>query len=194
MDLTQGTLQEKTNRAKKMMLWFGMISMFMTFAGLTSAIVVSKSRTDWDANFELPNVLFFGTLVIFLSSITIQFAQKLIKKQDHSLGMIMLVITLLLGLLFIYFQYDAFYYFYEVLKIVAAGDMSNVAFSFLFILGVLHLAHLVSGIIVLLVLIYNHYKQRYKVGQTLGLELGVQFWHFLDFLWLFLFLFFYFVR
>ena len=54
MDLTKGTLQEKKGRAKKMMLWFGMISMTMMFAGLTSAYVVSKSRPDWLENFVLP--------------------------------------------------------------------------------------------------------------------------------------------
>ena len=74
------------------------------------------------------------------------------------------------------------------------GPTSNVVISFIYILVALHLAHLFSGVIVLLVVIYNHYKQRYNNGQTLGLELGVMFWHFLDFLWVYLFLFFYFVR
>ena len=46
MDLTQGTQEEKNNRAKKMMLWFGIISLIMSFAGWTSAFVVSTSRPD----------------------------------------------------------------------------------------------------------------------------------------------------
>jgi heme/copper-type cytochrome/quinol oxidase subunit 3 len=44
------------------------------------------------------------------------------------------------------------------------------------------------------VVIYNHYKQRYTLGKTLGVELAALFWHFVDGLWLYLFLFFYFVR
>ena len=47
MDLTQGTPQEKNNRAKKMMLWFGIVSLIMGFAGWTSAYIVSSKRKDW---------------------------------------------------------------------------------------------------------------------------------------------------
>ena len=43
------------NKALKMMLWFGIGSLFMTFAGLTSAFIVSKNREDWILNFELPH-------------------------------------------------------------------------------------------------------------------------------------------
>jgi len=47
MDLTEGTLKEKNDRAKKMMLWFGIISLIMSFAGFTSAVLVSRKREDW---------------------------------------------------------------------------------------------------------------------------------------------------
>ena len=96
MDLTQGNNQEKTNRAKKMMLWFGMLSMFMTFAGLTSAVIVSKSRPDWISNFEIPPALFFSTAAILISSVVIHIAKQNIIKGNASLGGILLIITLLL--------------------------------------------------------------------------------------------------
>ena len=51
---TSEPLNIKTNRAKKMMLWFGMISMSMTFAGLTSAYVVSSSRAVSYTHLTLP--------------------------------------------------------------------------------------------------------------------------------------------
>ncbi|MFD0963630.1 cytochrome c oxidase subunit 3 [Pseudofulvibacter geojedonensis] len=194
MDLTQGSHQEKTNRAKKMMLWFGMLSMFMTFAGLTSAVIVSKSRPDWINNFEIPQALFFSTIAIVLSSVVIHFAKKQITAGNASQGLILLIITLFLGLAFVYFQFSGFNFIRESSGVHFTGPTSNVTTSFMYILMVLHLAHLVSGVIVLLVVIYNHYKQRYSNGKTLGLELGVSFWHFLDFLWVYLFLFFYFVR
>ena len=47
MDLTQGTSKEKNERAKKMTLWFGLIALFMSFAGLTSAVIISRTRPDW---------------------------------------------------------------------------------------------------------------------------------------------------
>ena len=59
--------KEKQKRAKKMMLWFGIISLIMSFAGLTSAFIVSSSREDWLADFVLPNSFIYSTLIIFLS-------------------------------------------------------------------------------------------------------------------------------
>ena len=73
MDLTQGTQQEKYQRAKKMMLWFGIISLIMSFAGWTSAFVVSSSRPDWLKDFQLPNAFLFSTVIIVISSITIYY-------------------------------------------------------------------------------------------------------------------------
>ncbi len=194
MDLTQGTQQEKIGRAKKTMLWFAMISMTMTFAGLTSAYLVSSSRPDWLKDFELPPMLLWSTIAIVLSSFSIHFAKKAIQNNERKKGMIMLLVTLALGIAFVVFQFEGFSYMTNKFGYNFTGPTSNVVISFIYILVSLHLAHLFSGFIVLLVVIYNHYKQRYKQGQTLGLELGVMFWHFLDFLWLYLFFFFYFVR
>ncbi|MEM9687564.1 MAG: cytochrome c oxidase subunit 3, partial [Bacteroidota bacterium] len=66
--------------------------------------------------------------------------------------------------------------------------------TFLYVIVFAHVVHLLAGMIVLMVVIYNHYKKKYSEGKTLGLELGVTFWHFLDFLWIYLILFFYFFR
>jgi len=194
MDLTLGTHQEKTINAKKTMMWFGMVSMFMTFAGLTSAFVVSKSRPDWLQNFEIPPMLVWSTIVIIISSITIHLAKTAIQKGNNKQGMLMLLVTLGLGATFVFLQLAGFSYIVTEYGYNFTGPTSNVVMSFLYVLVSLHLLHLFSGIIVLLIVIYNHSKQKYNPAKTLGLELGVMFWHFLDFLWVYLFLFFYFVR
>ena len=194
MDLTHGTEKEKIGRAKKTMLWFAMISMTMTFAGLTSAYVVSSSRPDWLKDFELPPMLLWSTIAILISSVTIHLAKNAIQKGDNKQGMFLLVASMILGIAFVVFQLQGFSYMTNEFGYNFTGPTSNVVISFIYILVALHMAHLFSGFIVLLVVIYNHYKQRYSNGQTLGLELGVMFWHFLDFLWVYLFLFFYFVR
>jgi cytochrome c oxidase subunit III len=193
MDLTEGTRNEKTARAKKMMLWFGIISMVMMFAGLTSAYVVSKNRPDWVAGFELPSSLYWSTLVIIISSVTFILAKKSIAKDDRKNGTLYLLATLGLGIAFVVLQFQSFsdiiragYYF--------TGSESTITTSFIYVVVLAHLAHLAAGLIVLLVVIYNHFKQRYTSGQMLGLELGATFWHFLDILWVYLFLFLYFFR
>ncbi len=193
MDLTQGSDDQKHGRARKMMLWFGIVSMGMTFAGLTSAYVVSKNRPDWLTSFELPTAFLWSTLVIVLSSATLILAKKSIKSGDRKNASAFLLGTLILSVLFVVFQ---FYGFGEILQqgYWFTGPESSVTTSFIYILVCVHLAHLLVGIIVLLVLIYNHFKQRYQTGQMLGFELGATFWHFVDFLWVYLILFLYFFR
>ncbi|NJY64138.1 heme-copper oxidase subunit III [Salinimicrobium sp. CDJ15-81-2] len=193
MDLTQGTDSYKQGRAKKMMLWFGIISMAMMFAGLTSAYVVSKSRPDWVAELDLPASFLWSTIIILLSSITLHFAERAIKRDDRSLTTTGLLATLGLSVVFIVLQ---FYSFNQLISdgFYFTGSESNITTSFIYIVVLAHLAHLAGGMIVLLVIIYNHFKQRYHAGQTLGLELGATYWHFVDALWIYLFLFLYFFR
>ncbi len=193
MDLTQGTTQEKVNRSKKTMMWFAMISMAMVFAGLTSAYVVSKARKDWAADLVFPSAFMYSLFVIIASSITFHFVKSAIDKENRKLASLLLLCTVLLSGLFVFLQFEGFkdmieqgYHF--------TGPTSNIVTTFMFIIVVTHLAHIIGGVIVLLVVIYNHFKQKYQRGQTLGLELGAMYWHFVDFLWVYLFLFLYFVR
>ncbi len=181
------------SKTYKMLLIFGMISVLMVFAGLTSAYVVSKSRPDWLKDFALPSAFLFSTLVMLASSFTYYGALKAIKNNNRSVTTMLLWLTLALGITFIVLQFVGFsqviangYFF--------TGSESNITTSFLYIVVVVHLAHLFGGIISLLFVIYNHYKQKYNPAQTLGIELSAIYWHFMDFIWLYLFLFFYFFK
>lgn len=193
MDLTQGSIEMKTARAKKMMLWFGMISVAMMFAGLTSAYVVSKSRPDWVSQIDIPNSFLYSTIAIILSSITFFIAKKEIQKNRSGRATSFLLATFVLGLIFVFLQFKGFSQFIEA-GFYFTGSESTITTSFLYAIIFSHLAHLFGGLLVLLVVIYNHFKEKYKPGQTLGLELGAMFWHFLDFLWVYLIVFFYFFR
>lgn len=175
----------------KLLLYFGMLSMVMTFAGLTSAYVVSTSRPDWLSEFKMPMPFFVSTLLMILSSLTMHNAKIQIKKDNRSGTTTMLLLTLLLGVGFIISQ---FYGFSEIINqgYYFTGSESTVTTSFLYIVTILHIAHLAGGMIALLIIIYNHFKQKYNSTQTTGIELGAIFWHFLDILWILLFLFFYF--
>ena len=80
MDLTEGTIQEKNDRAKQMMLWFGIGSLIMSFAGLTSAVLVSRRREDWLQDFEIPNAFLISCALIMLSSLTFILAKNALLK------------------------------------------------------------------------------------------------------------------
>ena len=191
MDLNENEIRLKTIKAKKMMLLFSMLSIAMTFAGLTSAYIVSKSRPDWLKDFELPFAFVVSTIVIIFSSFSIYSAKKSLNN-DGSKTTMWLFVTFALGLVFVISQFLGFdelismgYFF--------TGAQSTITTSFLYVLTVLHLAHLFAGLIVLAVVMFKNYKNKYKT-EKLGFELAVTFWHFLGILWLYLFVFLYFFR
>jgi cytochrome c oxidase subunit 3 len=195
MEVTMTTDEHKsrTGRSYKLILLFSMVSMTMMFAGLTSAFVVSKSRVDWLTDFELPIAFYYSTIVIIGCSVTFHLAKKAIQKDNKSATTAFLIATLALGILFVVLQFMGFgqivqdgYYF--------TGSESSITTTFLYVVTVVHLMHLAGGVISLLIIIYNHFKQKYNSGQTLGIELGAMYWHFLDFLWIYLFVFLYFFK
>lgn len=193
MDLTQGTAKEKNRRAKKMMLWFGIVSLIMGFAGWTSAYIVSSKREDWVSDLELPSAFFISTVIIILSSMAYFLAKKAVGKDNQKMGTIFLLITLALGITFISLQFVGFsqmlesgYYF--------TGPTSNIKMSYVFLLAAVHIAHVVAGLITLLVVLVQQLRNKYTPENMLGMELGATFWHFLDFIWVYLILFMYFVK
>jgi len=183
----------RIDRAKKMMLWFGMISLSMSFLGITSGYIVSKERPDWLTDFQVPPAFYVSLVVILLSSITFYFAKKSVMAQEHKKGLGLLIATFSLGIVFVVYQFLGFsqiiadgYFF--------TGSESTITTSFIYLVVLLHLTHIIAALISVLVVIYNHYKQKYTPGNTVGIEIAATFWHFVDVLWIYLFLFFYFVR
>ncbi len=197
---TLNPLDVKVSKAKKMMLWFGMISITMTFAGLTSAFIVSSSRPDWLDSFVLPSWFTISTVSIVFSSIFFQLAKFRLDKYvrvslpeniniyiERNNVNILLVLTILTAIVFVVSQFLGFneiisqgYYF--------TGPESSVTTSYVYILVFLHLAHLFAGMIVLTVVISKFNKQKYEKNK-LGFELALIFWHFLGALWIYLFFF-----
>ncbi|MEO0902455.1 MAG: heme-copper oxidase subunit III, partial [Bacteroidota bacterium] len=91
MDLTQGSERQKNSRAKKMMLWFGIVSLIMGFAGWTSAYIVSSKRTDWISDLDLPQAFLWSTATIVLSSLTYILAKNAVKKENQKQGTLFLL-------------------------------------------------------------------------------------------------------
>jgi len=188
MDLTQGSEKEKQARAKKMMLWFGIVSLIMSFAGWTSAFVVSSAREDWLTDFALPNAFSVSVVLIILSSLTLMLAKKYLKLNKVSKVSFYLLATMVLGVGFIISQLIGFQQIID-LGFNFTGPTSNITISYIYIIATVHILHVIVGLICLMVVIYNHFKQKYNAENLLGFELASNFWHFVDILWLYLFLF-----
>ena len=115
------------------------------------------------------------------------------KKNNFKNLKIAALITLVLGVAFIICQFKAWGALVDQ-KVFFAGRSSNVSGSYLYALTGLHMAHLIFGIMALMVVSVKSLQQKYNSENLLGVRLCATFWHFLDILWIYLFLFLIFVR
>ncbi len=189
-------LKEQRKGAAKPLLWVGIASMIMAFAGLTSGYVVSRSslleKERWMV-FELPTYFYISTVVILLSSITIFWAVKAAKKGQTKSTTQALFITLFLGLIFAVLQVLGWKALHDG-GVFFTGKDSNVAGSWVYAITFFHLLHMVAGLITLLFTSIKSAKGLYSSTNSLGVELCATFWHFLDIVWVYLFIFLLFIR
>ena len=188
MDLTQGSNTTKNNRAKKMMLWFGIASLIMSFGGLTSAFVASKTRVDWVSDLALPTAFTASLIIIILSSIFLYSSKLSLKKNDFKKSVLLFFLAIISAATFVSLQ---FYGFSQLIESgnYFTGPTSNVTSSFVFLIAFFHLLHALVGLLCLIVVFIMLLNNKYQSNNMLGFELATNFWHFVDVLWIYLFLF-----
>ena len=190
MNTTAYSLEEQSlirNKTHKPLLWLGMMSMLMLFAGLTSAVFVRRAEGNW-ISFDLPLDLYISCFIIALSSLTLFYASRSVKNNNYQGVKIGVGATLLLGIAFVVSQFSAYGALVDG-GMFFAGPTSNASWAYLYVLVGLHLAHLFGGIIVLIITLFSALKERYNAEDNIGLQLTSIYWHFLDVLWIYLFLF-----
>ncbi len=185
----QTVVQQEENNATgiptpKILLWLGMVGMVMLFAALTSAYVVRKAEGNW-IEFTLPRMFTLSTLAIIISSFTMQYAIYAVKRNQFNNIKIAVITTLGLGLAFIFMQFIA----WTTMVNNGIYFVGNPSGSFLYVLSGMHILHLVGGILALIVISVKSIQEKYTSENFLGLQLGAIFWHFLDLLWVYLFVF-----
>jgi cytochrome c oxidase subunit 3 len=164
-------------------LTMGLAAILMFFMALVSAFIVRKGlSTDWKA-FSLPSILYLNTLVLIVSSITIHAARGRLAHEDVGGFRRWWGITAVLGLLFVAGQLVAWR------QLVHAGVYlaSNPSSSFFYVLTAAHGVHLLGGIIAILAIgVWNW--RRAHITRSTATEMAAIYWHFMDGLWIFLFL------
>lgn len=179
-------------KVAKPLLWIAMVSMVMLFGAFTSAYWVRRGAGNW-LDFDLPQMFYISTAVIIISSVTMNWTLSAARKNDFKSIKIGSLLTLLLGIAFVVCQFQAWGVLVDQ-KVFFAGNQSNAAGSFLYVLTGLHLAHLAFGLVALLVVWIKSILHKYNSENLLGIRLCAIFWHFLDVLWIYLFLFLLFAR
>ena len=185
------TLKEQRKKAAKPLLFISIAGLSMMFAGLTSGYVVSRTSQivegDW-LEFALPKIFYASTVIVVLISLLLHFALVSIKNDNVGRSKLLLSSATVLGMLFVVFQLmgwnelrDAGIYF--------TGEGSNTAGSWVYVITLLHLLHLIAGVIVLIVTFIKSNLGHYNSQEFLGIDLCATYWHFVDVLWVFLFIF-----
>ena len=183
---------EDKKRVALPLLWIGMGSIVMFFAALTSAYLVRKAGDDW-TSLDLPYEFTWSTILIVLSSLLLILASKAVKSDKQSQATLFLSIALFLGIGFFIFQIKGFEsLIYD--GIYLTGEQSSISGSFLYVIVWAHLAHVTIGLITLVWVLINTARNRYSKVNYTSFKSGVIFWHFLDLLWVYLFIFLHFVR
>lgn len=184
------------SKVRKPLLWIGIASIIMTFAGLTSGYVVSRSslltENRW-LQFALPTEFYWATAAIVLSSIALFLAKRAVKKNNQTGLKAGLWLTTILGLGFAVLQYRGWISLMDQ-GFFFTGEGSSNSVSWVYVLTFLHWLHILSGLIVLLVTLGQSYKNAYSSEEHIGLDMTSIFWHFLDVLWIYLFFFLVFIR
>lgn len=183
--------ENSTNRSKidskKLALLIGCASIVMMFAGLTSAYIVRRAGGNW-LEFRLPNIFFINTIVMLLSSVAIHSAYIFFKKGNEFLYKALLIVSFILGLAFVVLQYQGW------LDLTAIGVelTGNPAGSFIYVISGVHAAHVLGGLAAIMVAMIQAFSLKYKVTKKrkLRFELTLIYWHFVDFLWIYLLIFF----
>ena len=172
----------------KFTLLLAMGSIVMMFAGFTSAYVVKSNQANW-LEFKLPPVFWYSTIVILASSLTIYLAEKAHKARKMANYRALVTITAILGLGFVALQWMGFMYL-EANGVKIIGSGSNVSASFLGVITGVHMVHVLGGVVVLLVLFFKAFFGQKKTYSSLSIEMAGIYWHFVDVLWIYLFIFF----
>jgi cytochrome c oxidase subunit 3 len=178
--------QDKMNtKPVKFVLWLFVLSSVMFFAAFTSAYIVRRAEGNWKI-FDLPSSFWFTSAVILLSSATMHYAFLSAKRFNLKQQKLGLWATLILGIVFLGGQY------YSWVQLVAKNihfSFGNPSESFLYTISGLHAAHIIGGLVFIIVALAGAYGKINQSRNIFRMELCSIFWHFIDILWIYLFAF-----
>ena len=188
MDIVN-TQQRQKIHPHKFTMWVAIGSLIMMFAGLTSAFIVKSNQPGWK-DVEVPNVFWISTAVILLSSITAQMALRSFKQRELKTYRALIAVTFLLGIGFVLLQWIGFTGLWEQgIRFKGSG-----AGQFLYVIFGLHAVHVAGGVIALLLMFIKAFFGKTKSYNSVPVEVVATYWHFVDFLWIYLIVFFMWIK
>lgn len=185
IEVREEAAQPLSMHPQKFAMWLFIVSVVMVFVSLTSAYIVRQAEGDWKL-FELPEIFIYSTIVLVLSSATMHWAYISARRDNLDMVKIAMFITTLLGSAFLYMQFAGWSDLVDINVHFTGGSPSE---SFVYVLSGLHMAHLVSGVIFMVVVLVKTFRYKVHSKNMVNMDMLSTYWHFLDGLWVYLFLF-----
>jgi cytochrome c oxidase subunit III len=185
VDLNRVVEQNKKIHPHKFTLWVGIGAIIMMFAGLTSAYIVKREQPGW-TSFTTPIAFYYSTAVMLISSVTIFLAGKSFRERRMVRYRKLVGATTILGLVFILLQFLGFRHLWET----GTTFHGSGAGQFLYIIAGLHGLHVFGGVIATFTLWLRAGNTRIRSYNAVPVDVVSTYWHFVDLLWLYLFIFF----
>ena len=188
--VTVSMQERKKIHPHKFTLWIAIGSIIMMFAGLTSAYIVKSNQASWQ-EIKTPQVFWYSTIAILLSSLTIQMALRSFKQREMNRYRQLMAVTVVLGAIFMVLQWNGFMQLWnsgiQFKGVAGAGQ-------FLYVIFGLHGLHVLGGVIALIVMVIKAFFSKTRTYGSTGIEVMVTYWHFVDILWIYLFVFFIWIK
>ncbi|HEY3387298.1 MAG TPA: cytochrome c oxidase subunit 3, partial [Saprospiraceae bacterium] len=176
--ISTGMIEQKPRRgiyAPLFALWTALGSIAMMFGALTSAYLVRQAAGNW-LEFRIPDVFYYSTVIILISSLTLHGSYWAFRKGKESLYKALLPLSLVLGIMFIVMQYQGWNALYSI-GVVLDGNPGG---SFFYVISGIHAAHVIGGLFAITVAVAHAFTLTYKVTEKRRrrFQLVVHYWHF----------------
>ncbi len=172
---------------KKFNMWIFVFTSFMLFAALTSGFIVYSGGHGTGINIKLPAIFTYSTIVMVLSSITLYLASKAARELQLQKQRLLLGVTILLGVSFFVIQTYACLVLLPQMGVFFINP--NASQSFVYVFVWMHLLHILAGVLLLGNTLFRSYRNKQQVKNLFGMQMSSIFWHFVDIIWIYLYVF-----
>ena len=173
-------------KAKKFIIWLFVVSSTIMFGGWTSYYIVFSASKGKGHGLILPEMFMYSTGILLLSSVTLFLASRAFKNGNLSAQRILLSITVVLGIAFGFLQVDAWS---SMVQTGAFFSNNNAAISLIYVVSGFHILHIFAGVCIILNALYGTFKNTAIEKRSYQMEIASIFWHFIDILWIYLYVF-----
>ena len=173
--------------AKKFAMWIFIFTSFMFFAALTSGFIVYSGGKGHGLDVILPRAFMYSTAALILSSLTLFVASRAAKRLEFKKQRQFLWITFFLGIAFFAIQVYAWYVLAYKMGVYFVNP--NASRTFIYVFSGMHLLHVIAALVVLLNAIRGTYRNIPQVKNLFKMEVTSIFWHFLDIIWIYIYVF-----